>query len=86
MAQTASVDPAKRGFATLKAWRIFTKVRCCPQRVAPMAKAVLTLELDHKSGSWKRLNPPEAPRDRLSPPTIYPITDADLSVRFTLTT
>jgi hypothetical protein len=37
--------PGERGFAVLKAWRIFTKVRCCPRRIGPMAKAVLTLEL-----------------------------------------
>ena len=36
--------PGERGFAVLKTWRIFTKVRCCPQRVAPMAKAALVLE------------------------------------------
>lgn len=41
--------PGERGFATLKTWRIFTKVRCCPQRVAPLAKAVLTLELGPES-------------------------------------
>jgi len=41
--------PGERGFATLKAWRIFSRVRCCPQRVAPMAKAVLTLELGPES-------------------------------------
>lgn len=41
--------PGERGFATLKAWRIFTKVRCCPQRVGPMAQAVLTLELGPES-------------------------------------
>lgn len=37
--------PGERGFATLAAWRILSKVRCCPQRVGPMAQAVLTLEL-----------------------------------------
>jgi hypothetical protein len=37
--------PGERGFAVLKTWRIFTKIRCCPQRVGPLAKAVLTLEL-----------------------------------------
>jgi len=37
--------PGERGFATLKTWRIFTKVRCCPQRIGPMAQAILTLEL-----------------------------------------
>jgi DDE superfamily endonuclease/Helix-turn-helix of DDE superfamily endonuclease len=36
--------PGERGFAVLKTWRIFTRVRCCPQRVAPMAQAVLVLE------------------------------------------
>jgi DDE superfamily endonuclease/Helix-turn-helix of DDE superfamily endonuclease len=41
--------PGERGFAVLKAWRIFGRVRCCPQRVAPMAKAVLTLELGPES-------------------------------------
>jgi DDE superfamily endonuclease/Helix-turn-helix of DDE superfamily endonuclease len=41
--------PGERGFATLKTWRVLTKVRCCPQRVATLAKAVLTLELDPKS-------------------------------------
>jgi hypothetical protein len=41
--------PGERGFATLKAWRILTKIRCCPQRVAPLAKAVLTLELGPES-------------------------------------
>ncbi|BCB83517.1 transposase family protein [Phytohabitans suffuscus] len=41
--------PGERGFAVLKTWRIFTKVRCCPQRVGPLAKAVLTLELGPES-------------------------------------
>ena len=36
--------PGERGFATLKAWKIFTRVRCCPRRVGPMAQAVLALE------------------------------------------
>jgi DDE superfamily endonuclease/Helix-turn-helix of DDE superfamily endonuclease len=36
--------PGERGFATLKAWKIFTKVRCCPHRIGPMAQAVLALE------------------------------------------
>jgi hypothetical protein len=39
----------ERGFATLKTWRILTKIRCCPQRVGPLAKAVLTLELGPES-------------------------------------
>jgi hypothetical protein len=41
--------PGERGFAVLKTWRIFTKVRCCPQRVGALAKAVLTLELGPES-------------------------------------
>jgi len=41
--------PGERGFAVLKTWKVFTKVRCCPQRVGPLAKAVLTLELSPES-------------------------------------
>ena len=41
--------PGERGFAVLSAWRIFTQVRCSPQRVGPMAQAVLTLELGEQS-------------------------------------
>ena len=33
--------PGERAFATLKAWKIFTKIRCCPHRVGPMAQAIL---------------------------------------------
>jgi hypothetical protein len=36
--------PGERAFATLKAWKIFAKVRCCPHRIAPMARAVLALQ------------------------------------------
>jgi len=35
--------PGERAFATLKAWRLLTKIRCCPQRVGHLARAVLTL-------------------------------------------
>jgi hypothetical protein len=41
--------PGERGFAILKTWPIFTKVRCCPQRVGTLARAVLTLELGPES-------------------------------------
>lgn len=41
--------PGERSFATLKTWRIFTKARCCPQRIGTLAKAVLTLELGPES-------------------------------------
>lgn len=34
----------ERGFATLKAWRVFTRVRCSPHRITNLAKAVLVLE------------------------------------------
>lgn len=37
--------PGERGFATLKTWRILTKVRACPERIGPLARAVLTLHL-----------------------------------------
>jgi DDE superfamily endonuclease len=36
--------PGERAFATLKAWKILTRVRCCPHRVGPMAQAVLSLQ------------------------------------------
>lgn len=41
--------PGERGFAVLKSWRIFTKVRCCPRRVGAIAKAVLALKLRTES-------------------------------------
>ena len=41
--------PGERGFATLKTWRILTKVRCCPCRVGHLAKAILTLHLGPES-------------------------------------
>lgn len=34
----------ERGFATLKTWKILTRVRACPRRVGPLAQAILTLE------------------------------------------
>lgn len=43
-AHSAARAPGERGFATLKAWRVFTRVRCCPHRITTLAKAVLTLE------------------------------------------
>jgi hypothetical protein len=35
--------PGERAFATLKAWKIFTKIRCCPRRIGPIAQAILAL-------------------------------------------
>jgi len=37
--------PGERAFATLKNWRVLTKVRCCPHRVGAIAQAVLALHL-----------------------------------------
>ncbi|HCT75357.1 MAG TPA: hypothetical protein DGG94_07135 [Micromonosporaceae bacterium] len=45
----------ERGFATPKAWKIFTKVRCCPHRIGPMAKAVFTLQLGPKRSQLSKL-------------------------------
>jgi hypothetical protein len=36
--------PGERGFATLKTWRILTRVRACPYRITTIAKAILTLQ------------------------------------------
>ncbi|WP_419995079.1 transposase family protein [Streptomyces boninensis] len=36
--------PVERGVARLKSWRIFRRSRCSPNRMSPMARAVLTLE------------------------------------------
>lgn len=41
--------PGERGFATLKTWRVLTKIRACPQRVDALARAVLTLHLGPES-------------------------------------
>jgi hypothetical protein len=43
----AARAPGERGFATLKTWRILTRIRCCPHRITNLAKAVLTLEHGH---------------------------------------
>lgn len=34
----------ERAIATLKTWRILTKLRCCPQRGTPTVQAILPLE------------------------------------------
>ncbi len=34
----------EQGFATLKNWKVLIRVRTCPQRVGPIAQAILTLE------------------------------------------
>ncbi|MFB7828943.1 transposase family protein, partial [Streptomyces hydrogenans] len=36
--------PVERAFARLKAWRIFRKARCSPNRLTSITKAVLALE------------------------------------------
>lgn len=44
-ALAAARAPVERGVARLKSWRIFRRSRCSPNRMTPIAKAVLTLEL-----------------------------------------
>jgi hypothetical protein len=39
--------PGERAMATLKAWKVLTKLRCCPNRATPIIAAILTLELTH---------------------------------------
>lgn len=46
-AHTKVRAPGERGFATLKTWRILTRVRCSTHRVTTLAKAILTLEHHH---------------------------------------
>jgi len=43
-ALAAARAPVERGVARLKSWRIFRRSRCSPNRMTPIAKAVLTLE------------------------------------------
>ncbi|MET7609144.1 IS5/IS1182 family transposase, partial [Streptomyces avermitilis] len=43
-ALAASRAPVERGMALLKSWRIFRRSRISPNRMTPVAKAVLTLE------------------------------------------
>ncbi|WP_408058685.1 transposase family protein [Streptomyces zaomyceticus] len=43
-ALSAARAPVERGIARLKSWRIFRKARCSPNRMTPIAAAVLTLE------------------------------------------
>lgn len=35
--------PGERGFAQLKTWRILRKLRCCPQRVTNITRAITVL-------------------------------------------
>lgn len=43
-ALSAARGRGERGFATLKNWHIFDRVRACPHHITALAKAVLTLE------------------------------------------
>ena len=43
-ALSAARSPVERSIARLKAWRIFRRARCSPNRMTVIAKAVLTLE------------------------------------------
>lgn len=40
----------ERGFAVLKSWHIFDRVRACPYRITALAKAVLALEHANQPG------------------------------------
>jgi hypothetical protein len=35
----------ERAVATLKAWRVLTKLRCCPRRATAIVQATLVLQL-----------------------------------------
>jgi len=35
----------ERAIATLKTWKVLTKLHCCPQRATPLLAAILTLQL-----------------------------------------
>jgi hypothetical protein len=35
----------ERAIATLKAWKVLTKLRCCPRRATPIVQAILVLQL-----------------------------------------
>ncbi|MFF7358952.1 transposase family protein [Streptomyces filipinensis] len=43
-ALAAARAPVERGVARLKAWRIFRRSRCSPNRMTSIAKAILALE------------------------------------------
>ena len=43
-ALAAARAAVERGVARLKSWRILRRSRCSPNRMMPIAKAVLTLE------------------------------------------
>ena len=36
--------PEERANAQLKAWKILTRLRCCPRRAGQIAKAILVLQ------------------------------------------
>ncbi len=44
LAAAPAPAPVERGVARLKAWRIFRRSRCSPNRMTSIAQAVLTLE------------------------------------------
>ncbi|SDG17018.1 DDE superfamily endonuclease [Streptomyces griseoaurantiacus] len=43
-ALSAARAPVERGVARLRPWQIFRRALCCPDLMAVIAKAVLTLE------------------------------------------
>jgi hypothetical protein len=34
----------ERAIATLKTWKLLTKLRCCPQRATPITQGILVLQ------------------------------------------
>jgi hypothetical protein len=42
--------PGERANAQLKSWRILRKLRCCPRRAGPLAKAIHLLQVRETGG------------------------------------
>jgi hypothetical protein len=43
-------SPGERANARLKSWRILRKLRCCPWRAGPLAKAIHLLQVRETGG------------------------------------
>ena len=44
----------ERGAATLKTWKILTKLRCCPRRATPILAAITVLQHVEEDRRWSR--------------------------------
>jgi len=40
--------PGERAVATLKTWKVLTRLRCCPSRATAITKAILVLQTIHE--------------------------------------